>query len=140
MNLHLKDGIVKHYVYQTKIFGITISSQRTTTISKKEGTDDCFDDYQEERSNDRNQDAKDKVESTESSEKYAKLMGLNEEESIEWVARQKDKPSGDKGLPKMAQHAANQGANQAHSPSGGRTNGRSNEYDRGGHGRGRSSK
>ena len=97
-NLHLKDGIVKQYAYRTKIFGITMSSQRPTTISKEEGTDDCSNNYQEERINDRNQDAKDKVESFESSEKYAKLMGLNEEESIEWVARQKDKPSGDREI------------------------------------------
>ena len=33
-SLHLKDGMVRHYTCRTKIFGITITSQRTTTISK----------------------------------------------------------------------------------------------------------
>ena len=33
----LKDGILKHSAYQTQIFGITISSQKTTAIAEKRG-------------------------------------------------------------------------------------------------------
>ena len=40
MNLHLKDGVVKHHVTTTKMFGITIRSQGTTTMNKKEVADD----------------------------------------------------------------------------------------------------
>ena len=67
-------------------------------ISKNERADDRFDNYQEESISDRKQNAKDRVENAEKSEKYTKLMRLNEEESIEWIARQKNKPSGEREM------------------------------------------
>ena len=60
--------------------------------------EEVFDGYQEERTSDRNQNTKDKVEDTERSEEYTKLIRLNEEESIEWITMQKNKPSGDREI------------------------------------------
>ena len=53
---------------------------------------------QEERTSDSDQNAQGKIEDIEKSEKYTNLMRLTEEESIEWVNMQRNKPTGEREI------------------------------------------